>query len=250
MTTVATDQPHRYFFVHIMKTAGGSLRRRLVNHFGETAVYPTRGLDGTDPLQLNLSIEHMRERLAARGDQIRVIAAHVPLRTIDLLDGRFTTMTLLREPVERMLSYLRQQRQSRDSPQAISLEEVYEDHHGMADNNMTKMLLLTPAEMRASMFSRAELTRDDLERAKEVLAGMDAVGLQERFEEFCDELSTRFGWHLGDPVTVNATIPAEVPEALRARVAEDNALDIELYEFAQRELRGSGQGAPAVGVDR
>jgi hypothetical protein len=249
MTAPHADQPHRYFFVHIMKTAGGSLRRRLIHHFGETAVYPTRGVDGTDPLKLNLSIEHMRERLAARGDQIRVITAHVPLRTIDLIDGRFTTLTLLREPVDRVLSYLRQQRQSYESPQMKPLEEVYDDHQGMADNNMTKMLLLTPAQMRASMFRRVELTRDDLERAKKALAGVDAVGLQERFEEFCDELSARFGWRLGGSVTVNATVPAEAPEPLRARIAEDNAFDIELYEFAQQLLDASPHGT-AVGVGR
>ncbi len=34
---------------------------------------------------------------------------------------------------------------------------------------------------------------------------------------------------------MNSSAPAEVPDGLRDRIAEDNALDIELYEFA-REL--------------
>jgi hypothetical protein len=240
-----TDEPQRYFFVHIMKTAGGSLRRRLINHFGEAAVYPTRGVDGTDPVKLNLSIDHLRERLAARGDDIRVITGHFPLRTTELIDGRFTSLTLLREPVERMLSFLRQQRAIQRSNRGKGLEEIYDDDvDGLADNNMTKMLALTPAEMRASMFNRVEFSRDHLERAKEALAGMDAVGLQERFEDFCDELSARFGWRLGEPVTgVNATAPVEIPESLRARIAEDNAFDVELYEFAQQLLASRVVGA-------
>ena len=52
-----TAEPHFFFFVHIMKTAGGSLRRRLINHFGEAAVYPTRRLDGTDLNGRDLSYE-------------------------------------------------------------------------------------------------------------------------------------------------------------------------------------------------
>jgi hypothetical protein len=260
MTASAPDQPERYFFVHIMKTAGGSLRRRLINHFGAAAVYPTRGVDGTDPVKVNLSVDHLRERLAVRGDQIRVIAGHFPLCATELIDGRFTTLTLLREPVERTLSHLREQREDHarflprgtqgapHSARGRPLEEIYDDplrFHGMVHNHMTKMLSLTPTELTdGMMFTRVEFTRDHLERAKERLTGIDAVGLQERFEEFCDELSARFGWRLGEPVSVNATAPAEVPERLRARIAEDNAFDIELYEFAKQRVASPAGAGP------
>ncbi|MQA73279.1 MAG: hypothetical protein GEU88_02820 [Solirubrobacterales bacterium] len=209
-------------------------------------------MDGTDPVKLNLSIDHLRERLAARGDQIRVITGHLPLRTTDLIDGRFTTLTLLREPVERTLSYLRE-RQARRPAAGGSREEMYDDLHGLTANEMTKVLVLTPQEMRASMFTPPKLTRDHRERAKEALAGIDAVGLQEHFEEFCDELAARFGWSLGPPVTVNATAPVEVSESFRARIAEDNAFDVELYEFAKwlRHDDGSPHERPGiVGADR
>jgi hypothetical protein len=226
MTASVSDQPHRYFFVHIMKTGGAALRRGLMNHFGDAAVYPTKGLDGTDPAMLYLSIDYLRERLAARGDQIRVITGHFPLRTAELIDGRLTTLTLLREPVERSLSYVRQRRFARRKP----LEEIYDDlPGGLAHNHMTKMLSLAPEEM----FTRMALSRDHLERAKEALAGVDAVGLQEGYEDFCKELAARFGWRLGEPDVVHATARVDVPESLRARIAEDNALDIELYEFAK-----------------
>ena len=91
------------------------------------------------------------------------------------------------------------------------------------------------------------MTRAHLERAKEPLAGIDAFGLQEHYEEFCDELTARFGWDLGEPVRVNTTEPVEVPEGFRARIAEDNAFDLELYEFAQgllasRAPRGGSRG--------
>jgi hypothetical protein len=244
-----TDQPHRYFFVRMQKTAGTALRRRLVNHFGEAAVYPSRGVDGPEALKLLVSIDYLQERLAARGDQIRVIAGHFPLCTTELIEGRFTTLTLLREPVERTLSYLRRHREFWPSDRLTPLEEIYDDafrFHSMVQNHMTKMLSLTPAEMAAGMLTHVEFDRDRLERAKEALAGIDAVGLRERFEDFCDELASRFGWRLGKPVTgVNATSPVEVPESLRARIAEDNAFDVELYEFAKELL-----ASRVVGVGR
>jgi hypothetical protein len=51
------EQPQRFFFVHMQKTAGIALRQRLINHFGEAAVYPTRGVDGKDPVTLVLSVD-------------------------------------------------------------------------------------------------------------------------------------------------------------------------------------------------
>jgi hypothetical protein len=239
MTVATAGGPRRYFFVHMQKTGGTALRLRLMNHFGEAAVYPTRGVDGTDRVKLVLSIDYLRERLAARADQIRVVTGHFPLCTTELIDERFTTLTLLREPVERTLSYLRHHRENESADRHKALEEIYDDpfrFHGFAHNHMTKMLSLTPEEMTDGMLTRVDFTRHRLERAKEALAGVEAVGLQECFEEFCDQLAARFGWRLGAPETVNSSAPVEVPDRLRARIEQDNAFDIELYEFARQLL--------------
>jgi hypothetical protein len=170
------------------------------------------------------------------------------LCTTELIGGRFTTLTLLREPVERTISYLRHHRENEPRDRDKSLEEIYDDpfrFHGLAHNHMTKMLSLTPEEMTAGMLTQVAFDRDRLQRAKEALAGIHAVGLQERFEDFCDELSARFGWSLGEPEIVNTSAPVEVAGSFRARIAKDNALDIELYEFAKRLLTRE-----AVGIGR
>ena len=144
------DQPHRVFFVHIRKTAGTALRGRLINHFGEAAVYPTQGVDGTDPVKLMISVDHLRERLAARGDQIKVITGHFPLCTTEMIDGRFTTLTLLRDPVERTLSSLRHERETNPAVRKMSLEQIYDAAGAFAEptpNQMALSLALTPAEL-------------------------------------------------------------------------------------------------------
>jgi hypothetical protein len=227
----------RFFFVHMQKTAGTALRLRLMNHFGERAVYPTKRVDGMDRVKLVLSIDYLRERLAARADEIRVVTGHFPLCTAELAGGGFTTLTLLRQPVERTLSYLRHHRENEPADGHKSLEDIYEDpfrFQGFVHNHMTKMLSLTPEEMTDGMLTPVEFRRDHLERAKAALAGMSAVGLQERFEDFCHELSARFGWELGEPEVVNASAPVEAPAGLPDRIAEDNALDMELYDFAKQ----------------
>lgn len=253
MTVRDSDQPHRFFFCHIPKTGGIALRQRLINHFGEAGVYPTQGVDGTDPVTMVLSVSHLRERLAVRGEQIKVITGHFPLCTREMLGTRFTTLTLLRDPVERGLSSLRYHREQTPAARHMSLEQIYDaagEFIELTRNGMTKALAQTPEELGqvARALERAdpeaplpEFNRAHLERAEEALASMDAFGLQEHFEDFCDELTARFGWDLGEPVTVNTTEPVEVSDGFRARIAEDNALDLELYESTQGLLRDAGR---------
>ncbi len=82
------------------------------------------------------------------------------------------------------------------------------------------------------MLTRVAFTPERLERAKENLAGVDIVGVHSRFDEFCDELARQFGWDLGEPQHANRTEPVDVPASFLERIAEDNAMDRELYEFA------------------
>jgi hypothetical protein len=80
--------------------------------------------------------------------------------------------------------------------------------------------------------TRVEFTEGRLERAKRNLATVDVVGVQERFDDVCDELGRRFGLDLGEPARVNRTEPAPATAGLVARIASDNAMDLELYRFA------------------
>ncbi len=104
-----THEHTRFFVVHMQKTAGTTLRDRLRNHFPEAAIYPNR-TDGPDKGHAVISVRHLLERWQARGSDIRLLTGHFPLSTIELLDGPFVTLTVLRPPVERTLSYLRHQR--------------------------------------------------------------------------------------------------------------------------------------------
>ena len=66
---------------------------------------------------------------------------------------------------------------------------------------------------------------------------MEEFGFQEDLEGFAERLEQRWGWRLGGPRRDQPTAPAKVSRSLRRRIAEDTALDRELYEYAQELAR-------------
>jgi hypothetical protein len=235
------SEPQRFFVVHMQKSAGTSLRDRFRNQFPESGIYPNR-TDGRDKRVSVISVRHLLERWAARRDEIRVVAGHFPLGTVDLLDAEFVKLTVLRPPVERTLSYLRHQKRLNPADREKPLEEIYEDpfrFNGLIRNHMTRMLSMTADELAPGdgVLSEVADTPERLQRAKDALETLDLFGVQPTFESFCHTLSERYGVTLGAPVRANATEPMDAPRDLPARIAADNALDVELYAFAEELLR-------------
>lgn len=227
--------PDRYFFLHLQKTAGTTVLRRMKPAFADpAAIYPGPD-DGPFP-NSTLMVDHLLERWRARGDEIAVVTGHFPLCTTELLGGSWRTFTVLRDPVERTLSFLRYHRARTPDAAEVPFEEIYEDpvrFHGLIHNHMVKMLALRADEMTAGTMTVVAFEREHLDRAIAALEGIDVVGLQDGLDPFCDALAARFGWALGPPQFSNRTRPAEVSESLRRRIAADNALDLELWDHAQ-----------------
>lgn len=233
------DEPQRFFFVHVQKTAGTTLLIRLGEQFAPEQIYPDDS-DGDKFGEMpQMNVDLLLERWPERRRDVRVLTGHFPLCTADLLPDPFTTFTVLREPVERTLSYLRHSRKLTPADQHLSLEEVYEDPDRTSRfirNHMVKMFGMTAEEMTAWVMTGIDFTPEHLARAKERLATVDVVGIQEDFDAFCSTLESRFGWDLGAPVVANDTPHEPVSDAFRRRIAEDNAMDVELYEHARRHL--------------
>jgi hypothetical protein len=233
-----SDAPQRFFFCHLQKTAGTTLIRRIRSDFPPGAVYPDRPADprNADVARV-ISVERLLAEWERRRGEIRVVTGHFPLCTTELLGAEFTTMTVLRHPLERTISYMRDHRRRTPADAHLSLEEVYDDDlrfHGLIHNHMTKMLSLVPEEMEDGVLTRVEFTPERLERAQRRLETVDVVGLQEEFDSFCVELSERFGWSLDDELSPKQNPPLELEPRFRDRILEDNAHDLELYEFGRR----------------
>ena len=232
--------------MHLQKTAGTALWRRLKQQFDPSAVYP--GPEDGEPPQTVLSVDHLLARWRLRRDEIRIVTGHFPICTVDLLDADFATLTLLRDPVERTLSFLRHHRETTREDSERPLEEIYADpvRFELVHNHMVKMLSLSADELTDGAMTHIKFTRDRLLCAEQRLQQIDVVGFQEDFESFCTALTRCFGWDLGPPVFMNRTAPVDVSDGFRRRIADDNALDVELYEFARDAI---GESA-TLGADR
>ena len=164
MRAERAPEPERFFFVHMQKTGGTSLYTRTKRHFGEAASIRTKAT-ATWSTWPRRSWCVLLERWQKRRDQIRMVAGHFPLCTRELLDADFRTFTVLREPVERTLSYLRHHRELNRADWNLTLEEMYEDpaHVGhfrhFTGNHMVKMLSLRTEEMTEGMMTLADLDR-------------------------------------------------------------------------------------------
>jgi hypothetical protein len=254
----AADAPQRWFFVHLHKTAGTTLLVRLRRQFPGRATYPSsREQRATPGGHLgNENIERLRRDLDELGDELRMVTGHYPLCVTDVLGVPFTTLTVLREPVERTLSALRDMQRNDPKFQGWSLTEIY-DHPIrfalMVHNHMVKMLGMRADEMVDGLLTPLAFEDRHLEAACRALdERIDVWGLQEDFESFCDELRRRYGWDLGPPIVRNATTPVDVDDDFRARIARDNELDVELYRYAverreQRRVAGSTTGSGSGG---
>jgi hypothetical protein len=244
--------PQRFFFVHLLKTGGTTLFTRVggdpeieLDHqvpFSEAAIYPNATDGDVFTVAPQLSIDQLQQRWADRAGEIRIVMGHFPMCTMELLTPPepdappFTTLTVLREPVERTLSFLRHHKKLTPADRDLSFEEIYEDefrYKGLIENHMVKMFSLTTDEMTDGMLTRVDFTPAHLERAKARLASVDVVGLQDHFEAFCAEIESRYGWELGEPMFTNRTMPVDVPASFRRRIADDNALDMDLWDYAR-----------------
>lgn len=102
---------------------------------------------------------------------------------------------------------------------------------------MTRMFSIGADEMSPGdgVLTDVRDTAERLERAKHGIASLDAFGLQPDFEQFWSELAARFRLEVGEPLRSNSTEPEpSAPESLVGRILADNALDVELYQYAER----------------
>jgi hypothetical protein len=230
---VAIPKDVRFFFVHVMKTAGGTLRQHIQANFGPGSVYPDPRID--DDINNRY---HNVDRLAAlpqdRRDRISMFGGHFAFTTVERLDLDVVTLTLLRDPVERAISYLRwhQQRWTPDR----SLEEIYSDwalFRRFLHNHQVRMFARTTADP-PSYLKWLDIDHERLEIAKDNVDKIDVLGLTDRFDEFLGELAAQWGWEITAVDNVHVARHVDVSPELRARIAEDNRADVQFYEYVTR----------------
>ncbi len=268
----AASARQRFFFVHVMKTGGTSFVFRLLANFDPAEVYPHEVLDRRSPTDVEpyASLADLERLSPERRAAIRVYTGHFPFMARELMGPDVVTLTLLRDPVDRTISVLKHFKRLYARYRDLSLDAVYDDplvFRHFVENFQTRMFALTPADEPRSFASAVgfRALRDALEEpagvavvpgprdtivvdaarlavARENLARVDVIGVNEEFGAFVDALRRRYGWwSAGGDFDARANVSAEpwhASDALRARIARDNPYDVELYAYARELIAG------------
>lgn len=256
--------PLPILFVHVMKTGGTTLFQQLREQYGDALWPSAQDLQFEGPrldVRHHLSIPYLAALPEERRGAIRVYMAHLPYAAREVLPPGTRTVSVLRDPVERTISLLRQFRRRppwlpegarRPTLAEATLDEVYAHPAVFAPlvlNHQTKIFAMRRSAGAERYLDVVDVDQADLEVAKANVAALDVVGVMERYDDFLDDLQVAFGWEVDRSVRANVTPPDDEPvgSALRERIAADNALDIALYEHAARlvELR---RGRSVVGA--
>jgi hypothetical protein len=244
-----------YFFIHVMKTAGGSFRNQLLATFGRQACYPDWTLDqGIANVDL-ASLDAVDDERFAR---LRAFSGHFPYLATERVEQRLgrpiIRLTILRHPVERTISLLGDMRHWNDDTRGRTVEQLYDDpmlNAMFVADHMTKIFALTEDDGAPNYMHGLVVDDARRELAQQRLATVDTVGLRERYDEFLAEVRARHGWNLADVPDRHLARGEdfEVSQAFRDRIAEDNAHDMAFYahaaalvtERASRRIRPRGE---------
>ena len=220
-----------FLFVHVPKTAGSS-----VYSIFRTMLKPPELLKLHPDRETFVRINRLPKRHILR---LRVLYGHVDVQLARQVVPLRQCVTLLRDPVDRMVSYYafaRYMDSGRHSELArrVSITEWMDALRlPEMDNGMVRRFSGTG---RGVAFGAC--TRQMLERAKANLAQFALVGLTDRFDEFYALLAQ--GLRLPMRTYVAAKVNAHRPLVdhldayARARLEQRNDLDRELYRFGEQ----------------
>ncbi|MEO7725286.1 MAG: sulfotransferase family 2 domain-containing protein [Chthoniobacterales bacterium] len=232
-------------FLHLPKTAGTTVNRLIEWE------YPLKEMYSVDPVLFQWSAAHLRALSPERLRKIRMFKGHMAFGLHEVLPQKATYITVLRDPVDRVISAFHFMRSYKLHPLYWKMRRenwTLEDfvNNTQRDNVQSKIVA-------GSEFNEP-CTREIVETAKGNLRNhFSVVGLSARLEESLALMKLRFGWRLSSYSSFNVTRSRpkkrDLPPATLDLIHQRNAFDIELYACAE-EIFESAVQANAVEVKR
>jgi hypothetical protein len=241
-------------FLHIPKAAGTTLHTILDRQYPPHTVFSNdrivrarlgdtwREMPATQRWQI--ARDELCHLPATRKEKLQVVKGHMIFGWHELLPQPCTYITLLREPVDRVVSlYSYTMRQNghhlRDEILARNLDIAAYTSSGItvwADNGQTRMLSGAGDSIGFGKCS------DDMLRAakRNIEESFALVGLSEQFDETLVVLKHMFDWRMPFYIRRNVTRHSpwqrELSAETRRAIEQHNALDIELYNWVSERF--------------
>jgi hypothetical protein len=147
------DSTSKFFFIHVMKTGGTSIADIISANFRANERYPDVCIPPSPDIFARIEaysfVPGIVANVNALKGQLRMVRGHVPYAVRSLLHDSYIAMTLLRDPVERTVSYLTHCRRYHIEHQKLTLEQIYEDpwfHASFIQNYQTKIFSMSAEE--------------------------------------------------------------------------------------------------------
>jgi len=239
---------------HLRKTGGSSLeqfvRANVARIAGEVEILRDHISKRGDPLgNIRAYREWYRGLDLERRARLRCVMGRTTGYLLPSLDRPAETLTLVREPVDRVISchFDFKQRQPRSDEPLALLEEIYASADRLAAgsttaweyfNGQSRQLLSVFYDVDSLPLSAGPHTGAALwrERLHDLVERIYFVGVQERFVDFVAEVAARHDWvpmvyerkRNNDRIDVD-----DLPDALAETIRAHNWLDEELHELCR-----------------
>lgn len=242
------DYGKTIIFMHIPKTGGTTLQSLIRKQFNSSVVLHV------DPAQMFQSLEEIKALPDTEKSKYQFIRGHMPFGLHYYLPQPATYITLLRWPVDRVISHyyhiLRNpthHHYHEVKTKKISLEEyVASGMEPMLDNTQTRLLnnqarIFFPD---SQLYSYGRCPGKMLKQAKKNIdKHFSLVGTTERFDETLFLLNKIFGWQLpmdykrmNENPNQGPEYKKDIPPAAIKVIEKYCNLDIQLYKYAEKKL--------------
>src|SRR5215831_5334217 len=226
--TQAAAAEEAVIFLHVPKTAGTTLNRLIEWE------YPLFEIYSIDPVFFRWSASHLWRLPARRLKRTRMFKNHMLFGLHKILPQPATYITVLRDPIDRVISAFYFMRSYKLHPLYWKFRRekwTIEDFVRRLPRENAQCKILAGAEY------NSPCTQEIFEQAKANLPRyFSVVGLSERFEESLALMKLRFGWKLRRYSSFNVTRARpkkhDLSKAALDLIVAKNSFDLALYEYA------------------
>jgi len=211
------DENTKFFFIHIPKTGGTTLRHILYNYFDSELIYPNK-ID----LQINGG-KYLTQKELIKNPQVlnskKIIFGHYGYNFKEILGENVVTITFFRNCISRTLSHVnhlrRQGKIEHDSMNSI-------DFLKNISNIQSKFMGYTPG-------------KDNYNTAKTNLSKIDIICITEYFKESLELINKTLSWNLKsiNPLNDHSNNYFNVNNKIISDIIYTNYQDFTLYHSAR-----------------
>lgn len=235
-------------FLHVPCAAGCKFMGALRRKFNENSICRIVANESVTRKRGKMSIAEFKNLSQEERDKIKLLMGHMSFGIHEDFSSLCDYVTLLREPVSRTISqyyYIstKLDHDDYDKVSKMTLEEYAVSSMAGANNFQTRMISANHEFSSVDIFP---LPANALEVAKKNLREyFKVVGVVEKFHESLFAVKKAFSWnnvyydHSHNHSNPKRPKNSEISLATREAIAKNNALDLELYSYAEKLLNES-----------